>query len=90
MLQNAGMTFEFDHLKSSSNKEKHGIDFDEAQHLWLDPERTIIPARTLLETRYLMIARLHGIHWSAIYTMRESVIRIISVRKSRDNEPLMS
>lgn len=80
------MTFEFDPLKSSTNKEKHGIDFDEARHLWLDPERTIIPARTLNETRYLMIARLHGFHWSVIYTMRDSAIRIISVRKSRENE----
>ena len=80
------MEFEFDQLKSSSNKEKHGIDFNEAQHLWLDPERVIIPARTLQETRYLMIARLHGFHWSVIYTMWDSAIRIISVRKSRDNE----
>jgi uncharacterized DUF497 family protein len=32
------MTFEFDPLKSSSNKVKHGIDFEEARYLWLDPE----------------------------------------------------
>ena len=80
------MEFEFDTLKSSLNKEKHGIDFNEAQHLWLDPERIIIPARIVDETRYLMIARLSGIHWSVIYTMRDEGIRIISVRKSRDNE----
>jgi uncharacterized DUF497 family protein len=80
------MTFEFDPLKSSSNKVKHGIDFEESQLLWLDPERIVIPARTLQEARFLMIARLHGIHWSVIYTMRDSAIRIISVRKSRENE----
>jgi len=80
------MTFDFDHLKSSSNKEKHGIDFNEAQYLWMDPERIIIPARTLDEKRYLMIAMFKGVCWSAIYTMRADVTRIISVRKARQNE----
>jgi hypothetical protein len=30
------MKFEFDPNKSASNKIKHGIDFEEAQKLWLD------------------------------------------------------
>lgn len=29
--------FEYDIWKSMSNLEKHGIDFQEAQELWLDP-----------------------------------------------------
>jgi len=80
------MTFEFDISNSSSNKEKHRIDFHEAQYLWMDPERIIIPARTIDETRYLMVAKFNGSFWSAIYTTRGEVIRIISVRKSRQNE----
>jgi len=80
------MTFEFNHLKSFSNKEKHGIDFHEAQQLWLDPERIVIPARTLNEIRYLMVARFNGVFWSVVYTHRGEEIRIISVRKSRQNE----
>jgi len=80
------MNFEFDHQKSSSNKEKHGIDFLEAQYLWLDPARVIIPARTLKEVRYLLIARFHGTLWSAIFTLRGDIVRIISVRKTRQNE----
>ena len=80
------MTFEFDNLKSYSNKEKHGIDFHEAQYLWLDPERIVVPARTLDEMRYLLVARFNGDFWSAVYTTRGEVIRIISVRKSRHNE----
>jgi uncharacterized DUF497 family protein len=86
LQENTGMTFEFDHLKSCSNKEKHGIDFHEAQHLWLDPERIVVPARTLNEMRYLMVARFNGVFWSVVYTMRGDVIRIISVRKTRQNE----
>lgn len=80
------MTFEFDNLKSIRNKEKHGIDFHEAQHLWLDPERIVIPARTLNEIRFLMVALFKNDYWSAVYTLRGEVIRIISVRKSRQNE----
>jgi uncharacterized DUF497 family protein len=80
------MKFEFDQDKSSSNKDKHGIDFHEAQFMWLDPERIVIPARTLDEVRFLMVAKFSGDYWSAIFTMRGEIIRIISVRKSRQNE----
>ncbi|MEA1878458.1 MAG: BrnT family toxin [Bacteroidota bacterium] len=80
------MTFEFENLKSISNKEKHGIDFHEAQHLWFDPERIVIPARTLNETRFLMVVRFKNNYWSAVYTLRGEAIRIISVRKSRQDE----
>jgi len=40
------MEFEFDVQKSESNKKKHGIDFNEAQALWDDPEVIEIPVRT--------------------------------------------
>jgi len=80
------MTFAFNNLKSIGNEEKHGIDFHEAQHLWLDPERIVVPARTLNEKRFLIVARFKNDYWSAVYTIRGEVIRIISVRKSRHNE----
>ncbi|MBM4045702.1 MAG: hypothetical protein FJ279_11350 [Planctomycetes bacterium] len=40
------MEFEFDPKKSESNKQKHGIDFLEAQALWQDTDRIEVPART--------------------------------------------
>ncbi|MGD9557560.1 MAG: BrnT family toxin [Mangrovibacterium sp.] len=78
--------FEYDPNKSLANKEKHGIDFEEAQSLWLDPRGVEINARTVGESRKLLIARLDKAVWSAIFTLREGVVRIISVRKSRENE----
>lgn len=78
--------FEFDVSKSIGNREKHGIDFKEAQALWNDPSRLIIQAKTINEERYLMIAKLRDSIWSAIYTIRDKNIIIISVRKSRENE----
>lgn len=80
------MEFDFDPEKSSSNKNKHGIDFEEAQSLWNDAYRVVIPARCQVEQRWVMIARLKDNYWSVIYTVRDRVIRIISVRKSRQNE----
>lgn len=77
------MKFEYDPNKSEINKNKHGIDFDEAQELWLDLQRIEIEARTVGESRKLMIAQLCDEIWSLIFTMREDKIRIISARKAR-------
>jgi uncharacterized protein len=42
--------FEFDPQKSQFNKLKHGIDFEEAQGLWNDPNAIEIEARENRET----------------------------------------
>ena len=80
------LAFEFDPGKSGSNAEKHGIDFLEAQALWDDENLLEIPARTEDEPRFLVIGMIDGEHWSAIITYRDGAIRIISVRKSRQEE----
>ena len=80
------MAFEFDPAKSSANKEKHGIDFEEAQALWEDPNLLEAPARTSDEPRYLVVGMIGGKHWSAIVTHRADRIRIISVRCARKEE----
>ena len=43
------MEYEFDPAKCAVNKEKHGIDFLEAQILWDDPDLIEIPVRTVDE-----------------------------------------
>lgn len=78
--------FEFDQAKSQANKEKHGIDFDEAQALWDDPNLLEVPARTSDEPRFLLIGLIADKHWSVIVTYRADRIRIISVRRSRKEE----
>ena len=80
------MEFEFDPEKSEANKAKHGIDFLEAQVLWLDERRVEIPARIIAEPRYLVIGRIAGRHWSAVFTHRGDRIRLISARRSRTEE----
>lgn len=78
--------FEFDPEKSARNKEKHGIDFIEAQALWDDPDLLEIPANTEDEPRFVVIGMIRTKHWSGIVTYRNDNIRIISVRRSRIEE----
>ncbi len=80
------MLFEFDPKKSGANKQKHGLDFNEAQALWDDPDFIEIPVQTIDEPRYLVIGMIGGKHWSGVITYRGEKIRIISVRRSRKEE----
>jgi uncharacterized protein len=81
------LAFEFDEAKSAANKNKHGIDFVEAQRLWATGSEVVIPARPLEnELRMAMIGKLDEKHWVAVYTLRNETIRLISVRRARIKE----
>ena len=80
------MDFEFDPANSAVNLKKHRIDFVGAQVLWSDHDRLEIPARWLDEPRAQVIGRIGEVVWSAFITMRNNRIRIISVRRARDEE----
>lgn len=80
------MKFEWDAAKSEANREKHGIDFETSRALWLDENRIEIEAPHPVEKRNIIVAKLHGHLWTAIFTMRNEASRIISVRRSREKE----
>jgi uncharacterized protein len=80
------MDFEFDPAKSASNRVKHGIDFAAAQAIWDDADRLEIPGRIANEARFLVIGQVGGVLWAACVTYREGRIRIISVRRARNDE----
>jgi hypothetical protein len=80
------MRFEFDAAKSRANLAKHGIDFEAAQTLWRDVEGLIVAAHFPKEPRKLLIAQREGRLWTAIFTEWGDAIRMISVRRSRENE----
>lgn len=80
------MGFEYDLDKSAGNKRKHGIDFEEAQTLWDDPDLVEIPAKTTDEPRALVVGMIGGKHWSAVINYRGENIRLISVRRARKEE----
>jgi uncharacterized DUF497 family protein len=80
------LEFEFDPAKSAANLAKHGIDFTAAQSIWRDTHRIETPARTTDEPRWMVIGQIDGQCWSAVVTYREEHVRIISVRRSREEE----
>jgi uncharacterized protein len=80
------VTFEFDPAKSASNRLKHGIDFVAAQEIWTDGKRRLTPAPSRSEERFQAVGRAQGLIWSAFFTYRGQVIRIISVRRARIDE----
>lgn len=81
------MEFEWDENKRISNIEKHGFDFIDAWQLF---DNEYIRERAKLgkngERRFLAVGFVRGCYASVIYTMRGNIVRIISLRKARENE----
>lgn len=83
------MEFEYDPAKSTTNLNKHGVDFESAQRLWEKPVLEFDAEPRSDDARYLVIGTMDGFCWTAIITyrgVRKDVIRIISVRRSNEYE----
>ena len=79
------VTFEFDPEKSGANKAKHGIDFVGAQALWAG--RTVMfRVKHPVGDPCAVLGMIGGKHWTAFITYREESVRLISVRRSRNDE----
>ena len=82
------LQFEWDEEKEKSNIEKHGIDFETASHVFLDPNRMEYYDKahsTLEEDRYITIG-LVGDVLTVVYTERVEALRIISARVATKKE----
>jgi uncharacterized DUF497 family protein len=77
--------FEYDLKKNRKNKLKHGVDFETAEKLWQGPS-VEFAAKSEYENRFAIIGMLKGKLFTCIYTLRNSRIRIISCRRSREME----
>jgi uncharacterized DUF497 family protein len=81
------MEIEFDPVKDRTNLEKHGIGLDAALSIFATPS-VEWPSldRRHGERRYIAVGLIGGAEFTCIFTMRGLVARIISVRRSRDEE----
>ena len=79
------MKFEYDPKKSKSNKEKHGVDFEEIQRLWGGLVKEI-PAVSKCEPRWYVFGEIDGKVWVALITRRGSATRIFSARRANRRE----
>jgi uncharacterized protein len=85
------MHFDFDAKKSESNKNKHKIDFVEAQKIWCDPDaiKDVPDNYKAGEQYWLAVGEVNSEIWTAIYNLRgikKDIIHLVSVRKARDYE----
>lgn len=80
------VSIEWDESKRLSNLDKHYLDFEDAIHVLRGPYLRA-PASTVEgEVRWIATGMLDDVHVSLIYTLRGSVLRVISMRKARKGE----
>ena len=81
------MLFEWDEEKNAANVQKHGIDFEEALHVFEDDDRIEIydAAHSGEEDRYNTIGMVKDVLF-VVYTERREAIRIISARPATRRE----
>jgi len=80
------MPFEYDKNKSRENLDKHGIDFEQAQELWLDENAFEAKTPYTREERFTRTGRTGSKIWTAVFAPRGENIRIISVRRAHAKE----
>ncbi len=82
------MDFDWDPKKNESNEKKHGINFNEAQEVFNDPNLVKVKSKntTTLEERLIAIGKMFSNLFSVVYTMRDSVTRLISARRANKEE----
>ncbi|MCM0606706.1 MAG: BrnT family toxin [Xanthomonadaceae bacterium] len=61
------------------------MDFVKAQELWNSPHFEFL-LRSDGESRWGVIGIIEGVFWTAVITRRSKNIRIISIRRSRNEE----
>jgi len=87
----AELRFEWDPSKSSANRRKHGITFEEARTVFFDERAKLIndPDHSEDEARFIMLgvsASLRVLVVCHCYRSGGGVIRIISARKATKSE----
>ena len=86
------MKFEWDPRKAKSNLDKHGVSFEEASRVLLDPHRieTYVEAEESHgEDRWKTIGLVEIVVLTVVYTIRgrdADIIRLISARKADNHE----
>ncbi|EQB34873.1 toxin [Sulfurimonas hongkongensis] len=80
------MKYKYDSNKSLSNKQKHGIDFEDAKLLWNDDRMVEILTSYEDEERFINIGKINSKFYTVVSTIREDKIRIISARRARKKE----
>lgn len=82
------MKFEWDENKNNDNVDKHGFDFKDA-HLMFDNMSLLVyedKRKNYGETRYIGFGRINNRVLNIVFTKRNEILRIISLRKANLRE----
>jgi uncharacterized DUF497 family protein len=82
------MEFEWDTGKAEQNIAKHGVPFEYAAQVFLDPHRldSADERRDYSEERRLTLGKIERRLFVVAYTLRGELIRLISARKANERE----
>ena len=82
------MEFEWDTGKAEQNIAKHGVPFEYAAQVFLDPHRldSADERRDYSEERRLTLGKIERRLFVVAYTLRGELIRLISARKAEPKE----
>ena len=85
------MDFEWSHDKAASNLRKHGVSFEDAARVFLDPNRieTFDGREAYGEDRWKTVGLVEPVLLAVVYTVRgrdDEIIRLISARKADADE----
>jgi uncharacterized DUF497 family protein len=80
--------FEWDEAKALANLAKHGVPFDYAAAVFLDPDGIDFDASRPEdgEARRKRVGRIEGRLFTVVYTERGDLIRLISARRANAQE----
>ena len=85
------LVFDWDERKSSANKKKHGVSFEEAQSVFFDDNAIEYddPEHSDEEDRFILVGRSYQLRVLVVchcFRQSASVIRIISARRATRRE----
>jgi uncharacterized DUF497 family protein len=82
------MEFEWDTVKAEQNMAKHGVEFDYASRVFLDPDRIDSEdrRRDYSEERRVALGKIGERVFSVAYTPRGNAFRLISARRANVRE----
>lgn len=82
-----GISFEWDKIKNSQNKKKHGVSFEEGQTVFVDENALLLndPDHSDEEDRFILLGLSSSLRILVVchcYRKNDEIIRIISARKA--------
>lgn len=88
MPYNSAMQIVFDPGKDATNREKHGVSLSFGAEVLADPDRLdVLDVRLAhVEERFVAYGMVGKRVWVCVFTERDNVYRIISVRKANGRE----